>query len=108
MYQAAMTILGGDGAPTRRVALRARRGYGRTTVGTSAQTPLTFEALRAKDYSANPQTPGEHLRKRRRLLGHLQREVVVHDIMTGNGSDDHRARIATKRILKDLATDWSV
>jgi len=41
------------------------------------QTPLTLKALRAKDYSANPQTLGEHLKKRRRELGLLQREAAV-------------------------------
>jgi transcriptional regulator with XRE-family HTH domain len=40
------------------------------------QTPLTLKALRAKDYSETPQTLGEHLKKRRRLLGLLQREAA--------------------------------
>jgi transcriptional regulator with XRE-family HTH domain len=40
------------------------------------QTPLTLKALRAKDYSENPQTLGGHLKKRRRLLGLLQREAA--------------------------------
>jgi transcriptional regulator with XRE-family HTH domain len=40
------------------------------------QTPLTLKALRAKDYSQNPQTLGEHLKKRRRELGLLQREAA--------------------------------
>ena len=40
------------------------------------QTPLTFKALRAKDYSQNPQTLGQHLKKRRRQLGLLQREAA--------------------------------
>jgi transcriptional regulator with XRE-family HTH domain len=40
------------------------------------QTPLTLKALRARDYSENPQTLGEHLKKRRRLLGLLQREAA--------------------------------
>jgi transcriptional regulator with XRE-family HTH domain len=40
------------------------------------QTPLTLKALRAKDYSENPQTVGEHLKKRRRRLGLLQREAA--------------------------------
>ena len=39
--------------------------------------PLTFKALRKKDYSEVPQTLGEHLKKRRRQLGLLQREVAV-------------------------------
>ena len=30
------------------------------------ETPLTLKALRAKDYSENPQTLGEYLKKRRR------------------------------------------
>jgi DNA-binding XRE family transcriptional regulator len=40
------------------------------------QTPLTLKALRAKDYAANPQTLGEHLKKRRRELGLLQRQAA--------------------------------
>jgi DNA-binding XRE family transcriptional regulator len=40
------------------------------------QTPLTLKALRAKDYSENPQTLGGHLKKRRRELGLFQREVA--------------------------------
>jgi transcriptional regulator with XRE-family HTH domain len=40
------------------------------------QTPLTLKALRAKDYSESPQTLGEHLKKRRRELGLLQREAA--------------------------------
>jgi DNA-binding XRE family transcriptional regulator len=40
------------------------------------QTPLTLRALRAKDYSENPQTLGQHLKKRRRELGLLQREAA--------------------------------
>ena len=40
------------------------------------QTPLTLKALRAKDYPETPQTLGEHLKKRRRLLGLLQREAA--------------------------------
>ncbi len=40
------------------------------------QTPLTLKALRAKDYSENPQTLGEHLKKRRRELGLFQREAA--------------------------------
>jgi transcriptional regulator with XRE-family HTH domain len=40
------------------------------------QTPLTLKALRAKDYSQNPQNLGEHLKKRRRELGLLQREAA--------------------------------
>ena len=38
--------------------------------------PLTLSALRSKDYSETPQTLGEHLRKRRRELGLLQREAA--------------------------------
>ena len=41
------------------------------------QTPLTLKALRSKDYSENPQNLGEHLKKRRRELGLLQREAAV-------------------------------
>jgi transcriptional regulator with XRE-family HTH domain len=37
------------------------------------QTPLTLKALRPKDYSEDPQTIGQHLKKRRRELGLLQR-----------------------------------
>jgi transcriptional regulator with XRE-family HTH domain len=40
------------------------------------QTPLTLKALRAKDYSQNPQTLGGYLKKRRRELGLLQREAA--------------------------------
>jgi DNA-binding XRE family transcriptional regulator len=40
------------------------------------QTPLTLKALRAKDYSQNPHTLGEHLKKRRKELGLLQREAA--------------------------------
>jgi DNA-binding XRE family transcriptional regulator len=40
------------------------------------QTPLTLKALRAKDYSETPRTLGEHLKKRRRELGLLQREAA--------------------------------
>lgn len=40
------------------------------------QTPLTLKALRARDYSQNPQSLGEHLKKRRRELGLLQREAA--------------------------------
>jgi DNA-binding XRE family transcriptional regulator len=40
------------------------------------QTPLTLKARRSKDYSQNPQTLGEHLKKRRRELGLLQREAA--------------------------------
>jgi hypothetical protein len=40
------------------------------------QTPLTLKALRAKDYLESPQTLGQHLKKRRRQLGLLQREVA--------------------------------
>jgi transcriptional regulator with XRE-family HTH domain len=38
--------------------------------------PLTVNALRPKDYSENPQTLGQHLKKRRKELGLLQREVA--------------------------------
>jgi DNA-binding XRE family transcriptional regulator len=40
------------------------------------QTPLTLKAQRAKDYSQNRKTLGEHLKKRRRELGLLQREAA--------------------------------
>jgi transcriptional regulator with XRE-family HTH domain len=40
------------------------------------QTPLTLKALRQKDYSEDPETLGEHLKKRRRELGLLQREAA--------------------------------
>lgn len=39
--------------------------------------PLTFKALRKKDYSESPYTLGEHLKKRRRQFGLLQREAAV-------------------------------
>ena len=35
-----------------------------------------LKSLRKKDYSENPQTLGEHLKKRRRELGLLQREAA--------------------------------
>jgi DNA-binding XRE family transcriptional regulator len=38
--------------------------------------PLTVKALRAKDYSENPESLGEHLKKRRKQLGLLQREAA--------------------------------
>jgi transcriptional regulator with XRE-family HTH domain len=38
--------------------------------------PLTLKSLRKKDYSETPQTLGEHLKKRRRELGLLQREAA--------------------------------
>jgi transcriptional regulator with XRE-family HTH domain len=42
------------------------------------QTPFSLKALRAKDYSENPQTLGEHLiKKRRRQLDLLQRETAA-------------------------------
>lgn len=37
--------------------------------------PLTLKALRRKDYSEEPKTLGEHLKKRRKELGLLQREA---------------------------------
>jgi transcriptional regulator with XRE-family HTH domain len=37
--------------------------------------PLTVKARKPKDYSDTPQTLGEHLKKRRRELGLLQREA---------------------------------
>jgi DNA-binding XRE family transcriptional regulator len=40
------------------------------------QTPLLLKALRQKDYSENPQTLGQHLKRRRRELGLLQRETA--------------------------------
>jgi transcriptional regulator with XRE-family HTH domain len=40
------------------------------------QTPLTLKALRQKDYSEDPGTLGEHLKKRRRELSLLQREAA--------------------------------
>ncbi|MEA2911823.1 MAG: hypothetical protein QOJ15_3904 [Bradyrhizobium sp.] len=40
------------------------------------QTPFTLRVLRAKDYSETRQTLGEHLKKRRRQLGLLQREAA--------------------------------
>jgi transcriptional regulator with XRE-family HTH domain len=39
--------------------------------------PLTLKALRPKDYSETPRTLGEHLKKRRRELGLLQREAAA-------------------------------
>lgn len=39
--------------------------------------PLKLKALRPKDFSECPQTLGEHLKKRRRELGLLQREAAA-------------------------------
>ncbi|MDP2378282.1 XRE family transcriptional regulator [Reyranella sp.] len=39
--------------------------------------PVTLKALRPKDYSETPRTLGEHLKKRRRQLGVLQREAAA-------------------------------
>jgi transcriptional regulator with XRE-family HTH domain len=39
--------------------------------------PLTLKSLRKRDYSENPQTLGEHLKKRRRTLGLFQREAAT-------------------------------
>ena len=50
------------------------------------QTPLALKVLRKKDYSPNPQTLGEHLKKRRRELGLLQRKAA--DRM-GIGTETH-------------------
>jgi transcriptional regulator with XRE-family HTH domain len=38
--------------------------------------PPTLKAQKPKDYSETPQTLGEHLKKRRRELGLLQREAA--------------------------------
>ncbi len=38
--------------------------------------PVTLKSLRNKDYSKIPKTLGEHLKKRRRELGLLQREAA--------------------------------
>jgi DNA-binding XRE family transcriptional regulator len=38
--------------------------------------PITLKAKKAKEYSKTPQTLGEHLKKRRKALGLLQREVA--------------------------------
>ncbi len=39
--------------------------------------PVTLKSLRLKYYSGIPQTLGEHLKKRRKELGLLQREVAM-------------------------------
>lgn len=39
--------------------------------------PLTLKAQRSRDYSEAPQTLGQHLKKRRRELGLLQREAAA-------------------------------
>ncbi|MDP1962656.1 MAG: helix-turn-helix transcriptional regulator [Reyranella sp.] len=39
--------------------------------------PLTLKAQKPKDYSETPHTLGEHLKKRRRELGLLQKEAAV-------------------------------
>lgn len=38
--------------------------------------PVTFKAQKPKDYSETPQTLGQHLKKRRRELGLLQRDAA--------------------------------
>jgi len=38
--------------------------------------PLTFKAQKPKDYSDAPETLGQHLKKRRKELGLLQREAA--------------------------------
>ncbi|MDP2368151.1 MAG: helix-turn-helix domain-containing protein [Rhodoferax sp.] len=38
---------------------------------------MTLKSLRPKDYSEDPKTLGEHLKKRRRELGLLQRETAT-------------------------------
>ncbi|MEK7995496.1 MAG: helix-turn-helix domain-containing protein [Planctomycetota bacterium] len=43
----------------------------------SLGVPVTLKSLRKKDYSEAPKTLGEHLKKRRRELGLLQREAAV-------------------------------
>lgn len=47
---------------------------------------MTLKSLRKKDYSENPQTLGEHLKRRRRQLGLLQREVAT---QLGIGNDTY-------------------
>ncbi|MDP2377065.1 XRE family transcriptional regulator [Reyranella sp.] len=42
----------------------------------SLGVPVTLKSLRKKDYSEAPKTLGEHLKKRRRELGLLQREAA--------------------------------
>lgn len=39
--------------------------------------PVTLKSLRSKDYSEYPQTLGQHLKKRRRELGVVQREAAA-------------------------------
>jgi DNA-binding XRE family transcriptional regulator len=39
--------------------------------------PLHFKSKKPKDYSENPQSLGEHLKKRRKELGLLQREAAI-------------------------------
>jgi len=39
--------------------------------------PLRLKSLRPKDYPEMPRTLGQHLKKRRRKLGLLQREVYA-------------------------------
>lgn len=39
--------------------------------------PLTLKALKSKDYVEEPKSLGEHLRKRRKELGLLQREAAA-------------------------------
>lgn len=52
----------------------------------SFSVPVILKSLRKKDYSETPQTLGEHLKKRRRQLGLLQREAAAR---LGVGTDTY-------------------
>ncbi len=59
--------------------------------------PLTLKSLRPKDYSESPKTMGEHLKKRRKKLGLLQREAaeqmgILTETYTNWEKDQDRAR----------------
>ena len=61
---------------------------------------MTLKALRKKDYSEAPKTLGEHLKKRRRELGLLQREVAAQmSILTetyANWENGHTEPVASQ------------
>ena len=66
----------------------------------SLGVPVTLKSLRRKDYSDDPQTLGQHLKKRRRELGLLQREAAKHmGILTetyANWENGHTEPVASQ------------
>lgn len=62
--------------------------------------PLHLKALRKKDYSEEPKTLGEHLKKRRKELGLLQREAAERlgcDVFTYINWEKNRTRPIASR-----------